>query len=90
MKSVGRVEVLLHRMKNIVIEHALGKPQLGLQPYRYMENRNTIHQSIKEYIIEWSIDNKETVTKTPLNKIKTTIAPLLNEIQELFGIRTLE
>lgn len=64
-----------------------GKVAMRNATIKYMEKRNAIHQSMREYIVQWSIDNKEIVSRTPLNKIKTTIAPLINDIQEQFGVK---
>lgn len=44
---------------------------------------------IKEYIIQWSKENRDIVLATPLNKIKTTIKPLLEDIQKQFGVKDL-
>lgn len=52
-----------------------------------MRKRNTIHINIKEYIIQWSRQNKNLVRKTPYNKITTTIHPLLEDIQKQFGVK---
>ncbi|OXS80382.1 hypothetical protein [Domibacillus enclensis] len=54
---------------------------------QYMEKRQFIHKNIRDYIIKWSMDNKEIVLETPLNKIKTTIAPLIVDIEEQFGVK---
>jgi hypothetical protein len=54
---------------------------------RYSDKRSKIHRSIKKYIIQWSIENKMIVSKTPLNKIKTTLAPLLDDIHQQFGVK---
>lgn len=53
----------------------------------YIEKRNHIHGEIREYIIQWSIENREIVLATPLNRIKTTIKPLTENIQEQFGVK---
>jgi hypothetical protein len=53
----------------------------------YIEKRNQIHESIRKYIIQWSKENREVVLATPLNKIKTTIKPLTEYIQEQFGVK---
>ena len=46
-----------------------------------------MHQNIRDYIISWSKENKHIVLSTPLNKIKPTLQPLLQNIQELFDVK---
>lgn len=46
-----------------------------------------IHNEIKEYVLEWSKNNEQLIITTPYNKIKTTIQPLLFEIENRFKIR---
>jgi hypothetical protein len=53
----------------------------------YVKKRESIHTSIKEYIIEWSNSNKELVLETPFNKIKTNLQPLWDDIQKKFGVK---
>lgn len=53
----------------------------------YVQKRRTVHQSIREYIISWSKENRNIVLSTPLNKIKPTIQPLLKNIQELYDVK---
>ncbi|MBU8916418.1 restriction endonuclease [Bacillus sp. FJAT-29953] len=53
----------------------------------YVDSRLKIHEGIKDIIIQWSKENREIVLKTPLNKIKTTIKPLLDDIQKHFGVK---
>lgn len=53
----------------------------------YVENREKIHQEIKKYIDEWVICNKELVLSTPMNRIKTSLQPLLNEIEKKYQVK---
>jgi endogenous inhibitor of DNA gyrase (YacG/DUF329 family) len=53
----------------------------------YVEKRKQIHDRIKEYIIQWSFNNKELLISTPLNKINTSIKPLTDDIQKLFDVK---
>jgi hypothetical protein len=64
-----------------------GKVAIKKATVQYIVKRRNIHQSIKDYIIEWSITNKEKVLSTPLNKIKTNIAPLIYEIEKRYGVK---
>ncbi|PIC62757.1 restriction endonuclease [Sporosarcina sp. P13] len=53
----------------------------------YVKSRNSIHRNIKEYIIQWTSENKELVLSTPFNKINSTITPLTNEIFSRYGVK---
>lgn len=46
-----------------------------------------IHKEIKQYVFYWLEDKTETVMNTPFNRIKTTLEPLLKEIENKFGIK---
>lgn len=86
-KCLEKFEVLITSVKKYCSQSCAGKVAVTIATGRYMESRKIIHKSINGYIIKWSILNKETVSKTPLNKIKTTLAPLLDEIQKLYGVK---
>lgn len=64
-----------------------GKNAIKNATSKYVEQRMILHQGIKEYIIKWSIDNTELVLASPLNRIQTTIAPLVDEIHQLFDVK---
>ncbi|EKN69838.1 hypothetical protein BABA_07776 [Neobacillus bataviensis LMG 21833] len=64
-----------------------GKEAIRIATDIYVEKRKEIHYGIKEYIIQWTNENRELVLATPLNKIKTTINPLLEDIQKLFDVK---
>ncbi|WP_226526501.1 restriction endonuclease [Metabacillus niabensis] len=64
-----------------------GKNVIKNATSQYVEKRKILHQGIKEYIIKWSIDNMELVLATPLNRIQTTIASLIEEIHQLFDVK---
>lgn len=83
-------EVLVTSSQKYCSQTCAGKIAIRRATNRYVEKRNNIHQSIKAYIIQWSIDNKEIVSGAPLNKIKTTISPLIENIQDQFGVKTYE
>ncbi|PLR76476.1 restriction endonuclease [Bacillus sp. V3-13] len=53
----------------------------------YVNKRRETHKEIKDYIINWSILNEQVVLSTPLNKISTTIYPLVNDIYRKFGVK---
>lgn len=44
---------------------------------------------IRNYVINWSLDNKEIVLKCPKNKITTVLQELINNIDDLFGVKDL-
>lgn len=64
-----------------------GKHAMKLASEAYVEKRNIIHNDIKEYVINWSLENEILVLTTPLNKIKTMIQPLLDDIHQNFGVK---
>lgn len=80
-------QVLITSSQRFCSQLCSGKFAIIKATERYVEKRKTIHQDIKEYIIQWSITNKKTVSETPLNKIKTTLTPLVDDIQKLFGVK---
>lgn len=52
-----------------------------------VNKQKTIHKEIKHYVLHWLKYNKKTVMDTPFNRIKTTLEPLLQEIENKFGIK---
>lgn len=80
-------EVIVTSLQKYCNRTCSGKVAIKNATILYLEKRNAIHQGIREYIIQWSIVNKEIVLGTPLNKIKTTIAPMIVNIEELFGVK---
>jgi hypothetical protein len=80
-------EVLVTSTQKYCSQSCAGSVAIKKATDRYLEKRNTIHQSIKDYIIKWSLDNKKIVSQAPLNKIKSTIAPLVDDIQMQFGVK---
>lgn len=64
-----------------------GQSAIRIATDAYVERRNTIHQNIKEHIIQWTNENKELVLSTPYNKINSTIKPLTDEIYSLFDVK---
>ena len=45
-----------------------------------LQKRKNIHNEIKIYIIQWTMENQELVLSTPYNKINSTIKPMTEEI----------
>lgn len=80
-------EVIVTSSQKYCSRRCSGKVAMKNTAIQYMEKRRVLHQSIRDYIIQWSVDNKEIVLRTPLNKIKTTIAPLIHDIKEQFGVK---
>ena len=79
--------VLVTSIQKYCSQSCAGKVAIRNATGRYIEKRENIHQNMKDYIIKWAIDNQKIVSETPLNRIKTTIAPLLDEIQKKFGVK---
>ncbi|MDE5412267.1 restriction endonuclease [Alkalihalobacterium chitinilyticum] len=80
-------ETLITSDKKYCSNHCSGQIAIKLATEAYLNKRSSIHYDIREYIIKWSIENKDIVQATPLNKIKTTIKPLLDEIEKKFEVR---
>ncbi|GGA68236.1 restriction endonuclease [Ornithinibacillus halotolerans] len=53
----------------------------------YVIQRNDIHINIKKFIIKWSVSNRELVLSIPYNRISSSLAPLINKIEELYGVK---
>ncbi|GEN35028.1 restriction endonuclease [Aneurinibacillus danicus] len=53
----------------------------------YVSKRNEIRGLIKKHVLEWSRENRELILNTPFNRIKTTLSPLLAEIQSKYGVK---
>ena len=64
-----------------------GNVAIKLATEASVNKQKQIHKEIKHYVLHWLKDNKETVMHTPFNRIKTTLEPLLKEIENKFGIK---
>lgn len=64
-----------------------GKVAISLATDVYMSKRSVIHSEIKNYIIQWTMDNQEIVLSTPFNKIQSTIKPMTDEILRRYGVK---
>lgn len=60
--------------------------KLGLK--KQAENTNKRRKKIKEFIIKWTLDNKDLVLKTPYNKITTNLKEMFDEIDREFGVNS--
>lgn len=60
---------------------------IALATKKYVANRNKILNEVHEYIIKWTMQNKVTVKDIPNNKISTMLAPMLEEIENQFGVK---
>lgn len=49
-------------------------------------NREVINKGIREYALEWTQNNSETVISCPLNKITTNLKPMLDGINQEFQV----
>ncbi|MBY0145648.1 restriction endonuclease [Neobacillus niacini] len=65
---------------SIAIQHATEE---------YVKQRTIVHIEIRDFIIKWSLENVELILSTPMNKIKTSISPLVKEIERRFGVKDL-
>ncbi|TSI08564.1 restriction endonuclease [Lysinibacillus sp. BW-2-10] len=66
-----------------------GNNAIKIATKTYVDKRNQIHKDIKNFVIQWTLENKELVLNTPLNKIKPTITPMIACIHEKFGVKDL-
>lgn len=64
-----------------------GKVARILATNSYVAKRKSVHNGIKNYIIQWTMENKELVLSTPFNKINTTIKPMTDEIYRQFNVK---
>lgn len=80
-------EVIVTSLKKFCSQKCSGNVAIRSATEVYMKKRTQLHSRIKGCIIQWSIENKEIVIATPYNKIKTTIKPLLEIIQEQYGVK---
>jgi hypothetical protein len=80
-------ETIITSSQKYCNQSCAGKNAIKLATHKYIEKRNNVHENIKNYIIQWSKLNKELVLITPLNKIKTTITPLIHNIYEQYGVK---
>ncbi|MEH7237033.1 hypothetical protein [Bacillus sp. JJ1562] len=80
-------ETFITSAKKYCSQSCAGKVAIKRATIHYVERRQIIHHDIKDYIIRWTIDNNEIVSRAPFNKIKTTISPLLINIQTEFGVK---
>jgi len=82
-----KFEVLVTSAKKYCNRGCSGKDAIKIASEAYIDRRKNIHLEIKRYIISWSMLNKWIVIETPMNKIKTTIHPLVEEIYRNFGVK---
>ncbi|GEM_PF-2153025 len=87
-KSCGReFEVIITSSKLFCTQVCAGNSNIKIATQVYVENRASIHQEIKQTVIQWAIDHTEIITVTPLNKIKSTLNPLIEQIYQEFGVK---
>ncbi|MBM7701563.1 restriction endonuclease [Metabacillus iocasae] len=80
-------QVLITSTQLFCTRNCSGKEAIKKATKSYMIQRNSVHQEIREYIIQWSIDNKSIVLSTPLNSIKRTLQSMTNNIHQRFGVK---
>lgn len=64
-----------------------GKVAVKLATDVYVAKRKSIHSGIKDYIIQWTMENQELVLSTPFNKINSTIKPMTDEILHRYDVK---
>lgn len=75
--------------KKFCSQSCAGKNAIKRATEVYVSKRERLHVEIRNYIILWSKLNKDVILNAKLNKISTILVPLLNEIQNLFGVKDL-
>lgn len=83
------IEVLVTSTQRFCSRACSGKVAIKNATKRYVEKRSYIHECIKDYIIQWSLANKDIVLNTPLNKISPAISALVENIHNQFGVKDL-
>ena len=53
----------------------------------YVEERQSVHKMIKTYAEVWAMNNKDLILNCPLNKIKTNLEPMIDEIESLYDVK---
>ncbi len=64
-----------------------GKVAIKLASDAYVKKRDFIHAEIRNYVIQWTMENKELVLATPFNKINSTIKPMMDEIHRRYNVK---
>ncbi|MEK4426140.1 restriction endonuclease [Solibacillus sp. FSL K6-1523] len=64
-----------------------GKVAIKSATESYVSKRSALHEEVKKLVIAWSVNNKEILLNAPYNRVKTTIAPLIHEIEMNYGIK---
>lgn len=64
-----------------------GTHNIILATEKYVSKRNSVMKDIKNFVIDWTSNNKVIVECTPYNKISTNLAPLLDEIYSRYDVK---
>ncbi|MCD8508720.1 MAG: restriction endonuclease [Bacillus sp. (in: Bacteria)] len=80
-------KVLITSSKKYCSRKCSGKIAIKLATNSYIEKRFNIHLDIRRFVINWCKENNDLVNSTPLNKISTTIKPLLDDINKNFSVK---
>lgn len=79
--------VLITSFQKYCSQSCAGNVAIKIATEASVNKHKKIHKEIKQYVLHWLKDNKEAVLDIPFNRIKTTLAPLLMEIENNFGIK---
>lgn len=80
-------EVIITSPQKFCSQSCSGNVAIRKATDSYVNRRHQIHIEIKEFIVKWSIENKDKVLAAPFNKIKTTIKPLIDSIQIHYDVK---
>ncbi|WP_255259815.1 restriction endonuclease [Lentibacillus sp. CBA3610] len=80
-------EVIATSIQTFCTQKCAGNFAIRNATKSYINKRKSIHENIRNYIIQWSLQNKDIVIQTPFNKIKSTLEPLIEDIHKEFGVK---
>jgi len=89
LRCQKKYTILITSSKKYCSRKCSGSVAIELATENYILTRKNIHTGIREFVVEWSLSNSETVLWTPLNKISTSILPMIEIIGEKFGVKDL-
>ncbi|WP_419956145.1 restriction endonuclease [Neobacillus niacini] len=89
LKCGKEFQCLITSPKKFCSQQCSGSIAIKHATDQYVNQRNKVHGEIRDFIIKWSLENVDLILQTPMNKIKTSINPLVQEIEEQFGVKDL-
>ncbi|WP_035322045.1 restriction endonuclease [Peribacillus kribbensis] len=81
--------VLVSSNQKFCKQACAGHCNIQLATQKQVEKKEIRHEQIKQHVIQWAHRNKEVVNIIPLNKVKTYLSPMIDEIHSLYGVKDL-